>query len=53
ALRLATVNPGRFASDRGLMQVGQPADLITFDWQPGARRLALREVWVAGQRKSA
>ena len=50
ALRLATSNPGRFAANRGRLEVGQPADLITFDWEPGARRLEIRDTWVAGER---
>ena len=50
ALRLATSNPGRFAANRGRLEVGAPADLISFDWQPGARRLGIRDVWVAGER---
>lgn len=50
ALRLATGNAGRFAAGRGRLEPGQPADLITFDWAPGARRLGIRDVWVAGER---
>ena len=50
ALRLATINPGRFASGRGRLEIGQRADLVTFDWAPGDRRLAIRDVWLAGER---
>lgn len=49
ALSLATVNPGRFAGGRGTLVVGCRADLITFRWQPGDRRLQLRTVLAAGQ----
>jgi len=48
ALRLATVNPGRFAGDRGRLEIGADADLISFDWQPGADRLEIRETWILG-----
>lgn len=47
-LRLATVNPGKFAGGRGRLEVGQPADLIRFAWQPGDRKLQIRQVLVTG-----
>ena len=50
ALRLATSNAGRFAAGRGRLEIGQRADLVTFDWAPGDRRLAIRDVWLAGER---
>lgn len=50
ALRLATSNPGRFAAARGRLEVGQRADLITFDWAAGTKTLAIGDVWIAGQR---
>ena len=49
ALPLATVNPGRFAGGAGRLEVGAPADLIRFDWEPDAPRLAIREVIVMGR----
>lgn len=36
AIKLATVNPGRFAGGRGRLAVGEPAEFILFRWQrPG------------------
>jgi N-acetylglucosamine-6-phosphate deacetylase len=35
ALRMATVQPGRFVGGRGVLAVGAPADVIRFDWAPG------------------
>jgi len=51
-LRLATHNPGRFVGQRGRLAVGEPADLILFDWQPGAATLGIRETYVAGEKWS-
>ena len=49
AMALATTHPGRFAGGAGLLAPGASADLIRFDWQPGARRLDLIEVIVLGR----
>ena len=49
AMALATTHPGRFAGGAGLLAPGASADLIRFDWQPGARRLDLIEVIVMGR----
>lgn len=53
ALRLATANParllGRRARGRGTLRVGARADLVTFDWSPGDRSLAVHDVVVAGR----
>lgn len=49
ALRLATVNPGRFAGGRGRLEPGAPADLVRFDWARGARDLAIETVLVGGE----
>jgi N-acetylglucosamine-6-phosphate deacetylase len=49
ALELATRSPGRFVGDRGVLEVGAPADLITFTWRPGDTTLTIDRVWVAGQ----
>lgn len=49
ALDLATVNPGRFAGDRGILAPGRPADLIVFGWQPGDARLTLGTSMVQGR----
>lgn len=48
ALRLATSNPGRFAGGRGVLAVGQSADLIRFRWSPGDAALVIERVWVQG-----
>jgi N-acetylglucosamine-6-phosphate deacetylase len=48
ALRLASVNPGRFVGNRGTLRVGEPADLFTFRWSPGDTTLDVRTVLVAG-----
>ena len=50
ALGLATCNPGRFVQGRGRLAVGADADFILFDWQPGARNLAIRETYVRGEK---
>jgi N-acetylglucosamine-6-phosphate deacetylase len=48
ALRLATVNPGRFVGGRGEIRVGRPADLMRFRWAPGDRTLAVETVLLRG-----
>jgi N-acetylglucosamine-6-phosphate deacetylase len=48
AMALATANPGRFAGGRGRLHAGEPADLITFRWQPGDPTLDVRLVVAAG-----
>lgn len=48
ALSLATVNPGRFAGGRGVLAVGQRADLMRFAWTVGDRDLSVCDTWVAG-----
>lgn len=47
-LKLATVNPGRFVGRPGRIEVGMPADLIRFAWQPGDDALSLETVLVQG-----
>jgi N-acetylglucosamine-6-phosphate deacetylase len=49
AIALATRNPGRFASGRGRLEPGAPADLIRFSWQPGSRTLAIEKSFILGQ----
>ena len=51
-LRLATINPGKFVGHRGRFAVGEVADLILFDWQPGAATLEIRQTYVAGEKWS-
>ena len=49
ALAMASRNPGRFAAGRGRLEPGAPADLMRFSWQPGDRRLGIREVRIMGR----
>lgn len=50
SLRLATENPARFAGGGGVLQPGARADVIRFRHRPGAARLEVAEVWLAGER---
>jgi N-acetylglucosamine-6-phosphate deacetylase len=49
ALRLTTINPGRFVGGRGLLAIGAPADLIRFHWSPGDTDLVIETVMVPGR----
>lgn len=49
ALDMATLNPGRLLGGRGRLAVGAPADLIRFNWSPGATALDIERVIVAGE----
>jgi N-acetylglucosamine-6-phosphate deacetylase len=51
ALRLATVNPGRFVGGRGRLVPGASADLIRFHWTPGDRDLVVETVFVLGEER--
>jgi N-acetylglucosamine-6-phosphate deacetylase len=51
ALRLATINPGRFVGGHGRLAAGQPADLIRFGWSPGDTDLAIDTVVVLGRER--
>lgn len=48
ALRLATKNPGRIINRSGLLAIGEPADIISFDWEPGDRTLTVHQVVIGG-----
>jgi N-acetylglucosamine-6-phosphate deacetylase len=48
-LPLATANPGRIAGG-GLLAPGERADLLRFGHAAGDARLAIAEVWLAGER---
>ena len=49
ALRLATVQPGRFTGGRGRLEVGRPADVIRFSYARGDTALDVDTAWVLGQ----
>lgn len=49
ALELATVNPGRWAGDRGRLEVGARADLIRFEWDGTAPVPRVTDVWLQGE----
>lgn len=46
---LASREPGRFLDGQGQLEIGAAADLITFNWQPGADRLELLSTMVRGE----
>ena len=48
ALMLATKNPGRVIERSGVLEIGEAADLISFDWEPGDRTLSIRQVIIGG-----
>ena len=47
AVALMTSAPGRFVGGRGVLAVGQPADLVAFRWD-GSTRPEVAGVWVLG-----
>ena len=50
ALMLATVNPGRWVGGRGSLAVGQPADLVRFEFDPADSAAArVTGVWLGGR----
>jgi len=49
ALLLGTRNPGRFLAGRGRLEVGAPADLITFRWVEGALTLEIVDIVANGK----
>ena len=51
ALALATEHPGRWVGGRGRLAVGQPADLIRFNWDATMVAPQLTGVWLGGQSK--
>ena len=46
---LLTVAPGRVVGGRGVLAVGQPADLVAFDWDGSAVRPEVADVWLRGE----
>ena len=49
ALRLATANPGGIVGRRGRLEIGTPADLVTFRWAPGDPTLRVETVVHGGR----
>ena len=50
AVTLMTSAPGRIVGGRGVMAVGQPADLVSFRWEPEQPGLEIAGVWLRGAR---
>jgi N-acetylglucosamine-6-phosphate deacetylase len=49
ALTLANANPARLLGRSGRLEVGASADIIRFNWAPGASSLVMDSVWVRGE----
>jgi N-acetylglucosamine-6-phosphate deacetylase len=50
AVALMTSGPGRIVGGRGVLAVGQPADLVAFGWDGGPAVPAVNGVWLRGVR---
>lgn len=48
AVALMTAAPGRFVGCRGVLAVGQPADLVAFRWDGSSARPEVSGVWLRG-----
>ena len=48
AVTLMTAAPGRIIGGRGVLAVGQPADLVAFRWDGSAARPEVVSVWLRG-----
>jgi N-acetylglucosamine-6-phosphate deacetylase len=48
AVALMTAAPGRFVGGRGVLAVGQPADLVAFRWDGSSARPEVSGVWLRG-----
>lgn len=48
AIALMTQAPGRIVGGRGVLAVGQPADLVAFRWDGSAARPEIAGVWLRG-----
>jgi N-acetylglucosamine-6-phosphate deacetylase len=48
AVALMTAAPGRFVGGRGVLAVGQPADLVAFRWDGSSARPQVSGVWLRG-----
>jgi N-acetylglucosamine-6-phosphate deacetylase len=49
AVTLLTVAPGRIVEGRGVLAVGQPADLMAFHWDGSSARPEVAGVWLRGR----
>lgn len=50
AIALMTSAPGSFIGGRGVLAVGQPADLVAFGWDGSSARPVVEGVWLRGMR---
>jgi N-acetylglucosamine-6-phosphate deacetylase len=48
AVALMTKAPGRYVEGRGVLEVGQPADLVAFRWDGSSARPEVSGVWLRG-----
>ena len=48
AVALMTKAPGRYVGGRGVLAVGQPADLVAFRWDGSSARPEVSGVWLRG-----
>ena len=46
---LMTSAPGRFVGGRGVLAIGQPADLMSFHWDGSSARPEVAGVWLRGE----
>jgi len=51
AVGLLTVAPGRIIGGRGVLAVGQPADLVAFRWDGSSARPEVSGVWLRGRNR--
>jgi N-acetylglucosamine-6-phosphate deacetylase len=49
AVTLMTASPGRIVGGRGVLAIGQPADLVAFRWDGSAARPEVSGVWLRGR----
>lgn len=49
SIQMATTNPGRFAGGAGILEVGRPADLVSFSIEGGGKSLRIERVLVKGK----
>ena len=49
AIALLTVAPGRQVGGRGVLAIGQPADLMAFHWDGSSVRPEVASVWLRGR----